>query len=95
MNLSKKSMAGAGAVGICVLMVASFAVAAKSKPTPVRPRRRSVAATTVSTTVEDSLVGAPPKEQNARLGQMQKRAATSASRLISAGNRQSRYKGGE
>lgn len=85
MELTKKTMAGGGALGICLLMVGSMTLAAKTKPV-VRPRGRSAAAAAVSKTVVTSL-GADPTDVNARLGLLQKRATQSASRVVSITSR--------
>jgi hypothetical protein len=84
-NISKKTLAGGGAIGICLLMVGSLTLAAKTKPI-MRPRSRSVAAAAASKTVAKS-IGAEPQDVNQRLGLLQKRATQSASRVVSVTKR--------
>lgn len=87
-NFSKKTLAGGGALGICLIMVASLGLAAKTKPV-ARPRGRSATAAKVSKIVAVSL-GAEPQDVNAKLGVLQKRATQSASKVVSVTNRKKR-----
>ena len=80
-DLSKQTLASGGALGICLLMIGSLTIAAKTKPV-TRPQARSVAAAAVSKTVATSL-HAEPQDVNEKLGLLQKRATQSASRVVS------------
>lgn len=85
MAFSSKTLATGGVLGMAALMVGSFAIAAKTRPA-ARSRRDNYPAATINQPAKKP-IGIDLDGTNLKLGQIQKRATQSASRMVQAGRK--------